>query len=357
MSSGLGQGDGSGFVGYDTLVTYATASAALPVGLAARALSRPAEHYHYRPRVRPVAGVPGYRVDWPEPDWTGLPDAEQDGTYSCTCVDGGTFNNDPVCLVHQALAGLIGVNPRGKSDARRAIFMIDPLADQPKPIARTGKSLLSVVEDIVGTVVGGGRYLTADMELFANDDVFSRFQLVPFRPEKGKVGEAALAGTALYAAAGWCARAFRVHDYLLGRQNMQTYVRTELVLAGDNPLFASWQLDDRKDWAMDQNGKRIDVQQNTPGDSYFLPVIPDKTGEAPLPVPDWPVGAFNPDALKPMLETRLKAVIGKLVADNGGSGPLPLLIGLFAVPGVVDFVASKVVDSFKQELGAAGLAA
>ena len=74
-------------------------------------------------------------------------------------------------------------------------------------------------------------------------------------------------------------------------------------------------------------------------------------------MPDWPVGAFDPDALKPMLETRLKAVIGKLVADNGGSGRLPLLIGLFAVPGVVDFVASKVVDSFKQELGAAGLAA
>ncbi len=353
----LGPGDGSGFVGYDTLVTYATASAAMPTGLAARALSRPAEQYHYRPRVRPIVEAPGYMVDWPEPDWTGLPDAEQTGTYSCTCVDGGTFNNDPVSLVHQALAGLIGVNPRGKSDAKRAIFMIDPLADGPKPIAKTGKSLLSVVENIIGTVVGGGRYLTADMELFANQDVFSRFQLVPFRPEPGKVGEAALAGTSLYAAAGWCARAFRVHDYLLGRQNMQIYLRKEFVLAGDNPLFDGWQLADRKDWAMDQNGNRIDVRQDTPRNTYFLPVIPDKTGEALLPVPDWPVGAYKPDDLTPMLRARLKAVIDKLVADNGGGGALPWLIGMFAVPGVVDFVVAKIVDGFKQELRAAGLLA
>jgi hypothetical protein len=351
----LGEGGGSGFVGYDTLVTYATASAAMPIGLAARALSRPAEHYQYRPRVRPIAGAPGYTIDWPEPDWTGLPDTEQTGVYSCTYVDGGTFNNDPVSLVHHALAGLIGVNPRGKSDARRAIFMIDPLADEPKPIAKTGKSLLSVVENIVDTVVSGGRYLTADMELFANQDVFSRFQLVPFRPEPGKVGEAALAGTSLYAAAGWCARAFRVHDYLLGRQNMQIYLRKELVLAGDNPLFNGWQLDDRKNWAMDQDGNRIDVQEGAPGNTYFLPVIPDTTGEAPLPVPDWPVDAYNPDDLTPMLKTRLHAVIDKLVADNGGGGLLPWLVGMFAVPGVVDFVVSRVIDGFKQELKATGL--
>jgi Patatin-like phospholipase len=351
----LGAGESSGFVGYDTLAAYAMASAAMPVGLAARALARPREHYHHRPRVRPMAQPPGYRIDWPEPDWTGLPDAEQTGVYSCTCVDGGTFNNDPVGLVHRALAGLIGINPRGKSDAKRAIFMIDPLADELRPIARTGKSLVSVVENIIGTVVGGSRYLTADMELFADEDVFSRFQLVPFRPEHGKVGEAALAGTSLYAAAGWCARAFRVHDFLLGRQNMQTYLRKEFVLAGDNPLFAGWQLGDRRDWALDNAGNRIDVQQDTPGNAYFLPVIPDKTGEAPLLVPDWPVGAFNPADLAPMLKKRLAAVVEKLVADNGGGGALPWLIGVFAVPGVVDFVTSRVVGSFKQELTEAGL--
>src|SRR5262249_34272287 len=65
----------AGFVGYQTLVVYATTSGALPIGLPARALSRPAEHYHYRPVVRPATGMPkGYCIDWPEPAWDGLPD-------------------------------------------------------------------------------------------------------------------------------------------------------------------------------------------------------------------------------------------------------------------------------------------
>ena len=58
-----------------------------------------------------------------------------------------------------------------------------------------------------------------------------------------------------------------------------------------------------------------------------------------------------------MLKTRLKAVIDQLVKDNGGSGALPWLIGIFAVPGVVECVAPKVVDGFKQKLREAGLLA
>ena len=351
--AGAGAGATSGFVGYQILVDYATASGAMPVGLAARALTRPPEHYHYRPRVRPVKNLPvGYRIDWPDPDWSGLPDAEL-GSYTFTAVDGGTFNNDPVSLVHRNLAGLVGINPTGKSDAKRAILMIDPLADQPTPIAQTGKGLLPVVENIIPAVVGAARYLTADMDLFADADVFSRFQLVPFRPELGKIGEAALAGTSLFAAAGWCARDFRVHDFLLGRANMQAYLRQELVLAGDNPLFNHWQPGDRKDWAMDANGNRIDVD-GTPGPTYFLPIIPDKTGPK-LPVPTWPTGAFNPDDLTAPLKQRLDAVLKKLLADNGGGGFLPWAVGLFAVPGVVDFVVSRIVGDFKSQLTTAGL--
>src|SRR5262249_22085591 len=45
-------GTGSGFVDYDVLLSHAPASGSMPIGLRARALSRPAEHYHYRPRVR-----------------------------------------------------------------------------------------------------------------------------------------------------------------------------------------------------------------------------------------------------------------------------------------------------------------
>ena len=132
---------GAGFAGYNVLVAYATASAAMPLGLAARALVRPAEHYHYRPQVHALPEAPGFKVRWPDPGWTHLTATNESGIYTLTSVDGGTFNNNPVALVHTALAGTIGRNPPDSSSATRAMFMIDPLADKPQPIGNVGKSL------------------------------------------------------------------------------------------------------------------------------------------------------------------------------------------------------------------------
>jgi Patatin-like phospholipase len=348
----------SGFAGYGVLVAYATASAAMPLGLAARALVRPAEHYYYRPQVQALPEAPGYKVRWPDPGWTNLTATHESGIYTFTSVDGGTFNNDPVALVHTALAGVIGRNPSDSSSATRAMFMVDPLADKPLPIGNVGKSLFSVVKNIVPTFIAESRYRTADMELFANDDVYSRYQLVPFRPQStdgpAKVGEPALAGTSLFAAAGWCCRAFRAHDFLLGRHNMQAYLQRELMLKADNPLFDGWTLDQRKDWARGGNFERIDVEAATPPKSYYLPILPDVTQRGPLPLPVWPKGQYNPDTLTPMLKTRLKAVIGKLVDDNL-TGALPWLLKVLAVPGVVDTVAEGIVGDFRKELVDAGL--
>jgi hypothetical protein len=345
---------GSGIVGYDTLGAYATASGAMPLGLAARALSRPPEHYLYRPHVRPMMDAPGWKVDWPDPDWNALPDTAS-GDYRFTAVDGGTFNNDPVTLAHRALAGIVGRNPRNRTEANRAIFMIDPLADAAKPMAATGRSFLAVVSQIIGTAVGGARYLTADMELFADENVFSRFQLVPFRRSSGKVGEDALAGSSLFAAAGWCARAFRVHDFLLGRANMRSYLAQELLLSGDNPLFDRWSIDRRRDYATDENGERLaeDAVSETNGASYYLPVLPDVTGNRDVE-PFWPKNATDPATLSAPLKARLNAVFKTLVNDNG-QGVLPWVVGIFAVPQVVDFVAGKVVDDWRAELVRNGL--
>jgi hypothetical protein len=348
----------AGFAGYNVLVGYATASAAMPLGLAARALIRPAEHYHYRPRVHVLPEAPGYKVLWPDPDWAHLPATEESGMYSFTSVDGGTFNNDPVSLVHTALAGVIGRNPASSSSATRAMFMIDPLADKPLPVGNVGKSLVSVFKNMIPTFIAESRYQTADMELFASDGVYSRFQLVPFRPSDDphdrKVGEPALAGTSLFAAAGWCSRSFRVHDFLLGRHNMQSYLLRELLLKADNPLFDGWSLGDRQDWARDDNFERVAVEDGTPRNSYYLPVIPDKTGNGPLPLPVWPSGTYDPETLRPMLTERLSAVIKKLVDDNL-DGVLPWLVKLLAVPGVVGTVVDGIIGDFKDELKDANL--
>ena len=357
----VGPGDAAaGFVGTETLGHFAAASGAMPLALASRALSRPAEHYNYRPNVRAVTDLPsGYCIDWPVPDWTCLADAAG-GTYAFTAVDGGTLNNDPVSLVHRALAGLVGRNPRGKSDASRALLMIDPLAASPQPIAQIGLSIVAAIGGLVPLLVGGARYLTSDMALFANEDVFSRFQLVPCRPPavaggNPLVGEAALAGDSLFAAGGWCAREFRVHDFMLGRQNMQQYLRTQMLLAGNNPLFSKWPIERRQDHACDKSGIRIAITQATPGANYYLPILPDMTGSGPLEVPMWPAGVFDPETIRAPLQKRLDAVVAKLVDDNSDGGLLPWLAGLFVIPGVTKFLADSVVDGFKVQLEKAGL--
>ena len=73
-----------------------------------------------------------------------------------------------------------------------------------------------------------------------------------------------------------------------------------------------------------------------------------------MPLPAWPKGQYNPDTLTPMLKTRLKAVIGKLVDDNL-TGALPWLLKILAIPGVVDTVADGIVGDFRKDLTDAGL--
>ena len=235
------------------------------------------------------------------------------GTYQFTAVDGGCFNNDPVTCLHRDLAGLIGRNPREPAKAYRAMLMIDPLADQPSDLPPSGRSLLRVAEAVVGMFVSASRYLTADMDLFGAEDVFSRFQLVPTRPERGKVGEAALAGTALGALAGWGSRDFRTHDFLLGRANMQSYLRTELVLRADNSLFDRWTDALRKDHACDLDGNKVgDISSKT---AYYLPILPVLV-QKDEPLPHWPKGGLDPDQLQKPIEERLEAVLGQLRKDN-----------------------------------------
>ncbi len=317
-------------------------------------MQRPALHYVFRPSVRavtdPASGATKAQIDWPQPDWREIAEVLQGQDYKLSAVDGGTFNNDPVHLVHRALAGLIGKNPRSAVEANRAMLMIDPLVDEPTPLSPTGRSMMMVLKSLLGALVAGARYLTADMELFASENVFSRFQLVPSRKVAGQVqaGEAALAGTALYAFGGWCARDFRVHDFLLGRANMKTYLECEFLLAGDNPVFNGWSFDQRADFARDKDGNRVMISKTTAAADYLLPAIPVMP-EVTAPMPDWPAGALDPSSIKDGVKARIEAVIKQLRDDNlPGFGPW--LIGLLAVPGIADALASALVQSFTKEL-------
>jgi hypothetical protein len=349
---------GGDYVDYRTLVAYAVASSAFPAGLRARALDRPAHHYAYRPYVRPKPN--GAVVELPQPDWQEILTGGDD--YPFASVDGGTFNNDPIRLVHQALAGMAGENPRDPDKAYRALFMIDPLAAKPRQRDVPATDLISVIETLAGAVIDGARYLTADMALIADKDVFSRFQLIPTRGDLGKVGEAALATDFVGAFGGFFCRAFRVHDFLLGRINMRNYLRTTLILRGDNGLFNRWSNDDRIRWAVDANGNRRTITSATAAATYFLPIIPDITygGAEPLPVmPDtralpWPWKALDPEDLRKPIRDRVDAVLTKLRKQElpGFGG---WLLGGLLEPGLASSVTDQIITTFRNSLADQGL--
>jgi hypothetical protein len=352
---------------YETLGDYARASGAMPVGLPSRPLSRPAEHYLYRPYARvDDAGV--VQTAWPSPDWLELTDVVAGKPYGFTGVDGGTLNNDPVKIAHEALTGIGVQNPRSPDQANRALLLIDPLADEPTTVNPVGVSAVAAAKALICTFVGGARYLTADLDLFQAQDVFSRFQLVPTRtgldgraiPNDGAprdkngnppVGEAALAGTDLFALGGWCARPFRVHDYLLGRLNMAAYLRRELILRGDNPLFNNWSLDMINDYSLQENGDRLNtpVTARTPKETYFLPVIAMPADNFNVRPPTWPNGCLDPSSLQQPMKARAEAVLAALRTDNlpGFAG---WLIALVALGGVADTIANDIIAALMKTL-------
>jgi hypothetical protein len=223
--------------------------------------------------------------------------------------------------------------------------MIDPLAAAPKPSAPTRADLFSVLGDLANTVIAGGRFLTADMTLIGDKDIFSRFQLVPLRRGGADLGEDALAGSALGALGGFCCRAFRVHDFLLGRANMQFYLRSELVLKGDNKLFNNWTDDQRKDFAVDGQGQRIDPSLNRRAE-YYLPIIPDRT-EVPFTDedPDWPANALDPRPLRGPFKTRVEAVLKKARQQE-----LPGILAWVASEGLINLLAGPIAEAIVKQL-------
>ena len=227
---------------------FARATAAFPLGFPPRALARPTQDYRYRVAVLPPA-VPEARaqVIGRRPDWAGLTPAGADGPpsdYHFLAVDGGVTDNEPIELARTALAGVLGRNPRDPKTANRAVMLIDPFAGAaglgpagPASLPRTAPALLS-------TFTQQTRYNSQDLLLAADPDVFSRFMITPMRD--GEVGGGALASNGLGAFLGFACPAFMRHDYLLGRANCQRYLRSSLVLAEDNPVFAGMWTDQQK---------------------------------------------------------------------------------------------------------------
>ncbi|HTY67705.1 MAG TPA: hypothetical protein VMH36_13715 [Alphaproteobacteria bacterium] len=295
--------------GWRKIRDYGRSTGAFPIGFRSRTLTRPLTDYRYRVAVLPqddgTAKITALR-----PLWDALrpgPDQALPAEYSFATTDGGAHNNEPITLAHTWLAGYLERNDRNAATATRAMWLIDPFASPPELGPSATPDLFHFIGALVNDVVQGGRYATADLKLFSDPDVYSRFLLTATGPGKngtGARGGDAIAGSLIAALGGFIHEKYRRHDYLLGRANCQAYLENELLIDANNPVVRGWP------------GATKPRFQKTDGTRTLMPLIPlFGPAQAAQPIPAWPRPNVTADQLKSRIEFRLDALLSGIGDD------------------------------------------
>ena len=319
----LTMGTDPGYLPWATYAEFALGTSAFPVGFPTRVLQRPVSHYNYRPVVLPGSGERRHEVRAMVPDWSEQADHNPSGTYHFLVADGGMTNNEPIELARSELAGCIGHNPRQGDVAKRAVLLVDPFAEVPTLGPDAKGPLFKELGAMMGTWKEQSRYDSRDIMLANDEGCFSRFMITAQRPGAGAGGKS-IATACAGAFGGFLCRAFRHHDFLLGRRNAQAYLRDKLVLPLENPLFTAWR----------GQATAAQLAQWTvmDGGHPSLPIIP-LMGACAIdePLPTYPVDAFNVNdrEFQDLLSDRIKAVLRQLTDDIGPDGLEGLLATLY----------------------------
>jgi hypothetical protein len=268
--------------------------------------------------------------------------------YSCLCVDGGVFNNEPFEVARTALSGMLGSNERDGTKTRRAVVMVDPLVSAPEDDferlrdSDTGLRLIGGV--VFRSLVDQSRTHLREWTSAMAEDIYSRYLLAP---SKGTVsGEDAICGSVLGAFGGFLSEAYREHDFRLGRRNCQRFLQEHFALPESNPLFQGW-----RD-APEMNGKfrcpATDPVTNLP----CIPIIP-LVGAVTEPEsePNWPSRqefVLVREQIYALLEKRIDVLYGQLVADQSWIVRCYLGLGWrFTKPGLLKKVQATIEDALK----------
>jgi len=317
---------------------FARASAAFPFGFPPVALACPARNYQYRYVVVPSdsGGQPGVLAL--EPQWAMLGATGQTlpDYLHFPAVDGGATDNEPIALAHNALAGLLGRDPRDKNLADRALLLIDPFAGETRLGPELPPGLTGLIGPFLQTFLQQTRYDSADLLLAADPNVFSRFMITPIRA--GKIGGAALACSGLGAFLGFASADFRRFDYFLGRQNCQAYLRDHFTLGEANPLFQNWTAAER------------DLFRTSDGELPIIPLVGDAAVDEVLD--PWPKGKLDPERYRSAIECRYKA----LLESEAGGGFFSSILAWIGAKATEREVADWVIGAVRQALIAADLA-
>ncbi len=289
---------------WSTFLTCAASSASVPVVFPSQLIERPGIHYKKRLTVEP---------EWPK----GVPPEK----YSFLAVDGALFNNEPLDLCRNAM----GCLDTDATKSSGAVILIDcegnsePLFDVEEEVKHN--SLLENLGKMFSTFWSESSFKEPELAGIIDEDNLSEFIISPTLGSEEDMLHGALATGHLGGFAGVLHEKIRLHDYLLGRRNAQSFLRkhftVDLEKAATNPIFA---------------GIEKYAEENYPNQKK-IPIIPLKgTADKECERPEWPkfskkeVGQVH-HRLNTLVMSRLRAVVDVLAKsffpEAGWFNPIP----------------------------------
>lgn len=241
-------------------------TAAFPIGLPARQNSLPKEYLDRYTRY--IFGRDkGIKPKLSEEE-------EQDVAYHFTATDGGLINNEPFGY---ALRVLKEKCPEVEAQGNFGMIMIDPFPNYNTTEQAAPKSdIISVAIRVFGALRNQVLFRQEEILNALDENNQTRFMIAPARrlasgPDKGRRVSNPIASGALGGFAGFLDRQLRDHDFYLGRQNCQSFLRYHFAINRDKVPEKFGVAYERE--AVERFG--FSRPRATPNADWFVPIIPD----------------------------------------------------------------------------------
>lgn len=294
-----------------TAIEAAMATGAFPLGLKSRPVNRRREFIQ--------------ELDWLNKD-IDVTLMTKD-SYNMLYVDGGLINNEPFDKVRDVLLQHTNQDDDARHDYGRfkgTVLMIDPFPGEPEPF-EGDDHIMKVMSNTLSAMIGHLRIKPKDLVEAMNSDCAGQFMVVPTRKiVDGKTGEEreadgskAIACGSFSGFGGFFHKEFRIHDYLLGRANMEKFLLDHFTVPEDsnNPIFT----EGYKGLTPEQKERFYSQTQKEKGERHLqiIPIFKERKNPFPLATfesgHDWPLRKQSDiDRFKPMMKKRAHAILMNL---------------------------------------------